>query len=598
MRVSDYIAKRLVEFGVRHVFMLTGGGAMFLNYALGKHSKLKTIFNHHEQASAMAAEGYARITGQPAVVNVTTGPGSINTLNGIYGAYTDSIPMLILSGQVKRETYIRSYDLPDLRQLGDQEVDIVSMIKNLTKYAVTVTDPQTIRYHLEKAWHLAQTGRPGPCWLDIPIDVQSSQVEEGSLARFPDFLTPGPAPKALPDQVAQVLDRIRLARRPVVLAGSGVRLSGQVEQFLDVVHRLGIPVTTGWTHDTIASDDPVFCGRPGTIGTRGGNFAVQNSDLLLVLGSRLNIRQTGYAWNSFARAAYKIWVDVDPAELARPTVKPDMPIAADLRDFLREMQKQLEVWDPTCHQDWLAWCRERNHRYPAVLPKHRTFNGAINPYHFIGTLFENLGNDDIVVTGNATACIVSFQAGKIKVGQRLFSNSGSASMGYDLPAAIGAAVAGCDRRVVCLAGDGSLHLNIQELQTVSHYQLPIKIFVLNNNGYLSIRTSQKAFFGEVVGESPESGVTFPDYIQLAQVYGIQTNRLAMEHFEDDLRDVLSLKGPVLCEVMLDPTQGFEPRQSSRSLPDGRIVSAPLEDMFPFLEREELSSNMLIPEWQG
>ena len=598
MRVSDYIAKRLVEFGVRHVFMLTGGGAMFLNYALGKHSKLKTIFNHHEQASAMAAEGYARITGQPAVVNVTTGPGSINTLNGIYGAYTDSIPMLILSGQVKRETYIRSYDLPDLRQLGDQEVDIVSMIKNLTKYAVTVTDPQTIRYHLEKAWHLAQTGRPGPCWLDIPIDVQSSQVEEGSLAGFPDFLTPGPAPKALPDQVAQVLDRIRLARRPVVLAGSGVRLSGQVEQFLDVVHRLGIPVTTGWTHDTIASDDPVFCGRPGTIGTRGGNFAVQNSDLLLVLGSRLNIRQTGYAWNSFARAAYKIWVDVDPAELARPTVKPDMPIAADLRDFLREMQKQLEVWDPTCHQDWLAWCRERNHRYPAVLPKHRTFNGAINPYHFIGTLFENLGNDDIVVTGNATACIVSFQAGKIKVGQRLFSNSGSASMGYDLPAAIGAAVAGCDRRVVCLAGDGSLHLNIQELQTVSHYQLPIKIFVLNNNGYLSIRTSQKAFFGEVVGESPESGVTFPDYIQLAQVYGIQTKRLAMEHFEDDLRDVLSLKGPVLCEVMLDPTQGFEPRQSSRSLPDGRIVSAPLEDMFPFLEREELSSNMLIPEWQG
>lgn len=598
MRVSDYIAKRLVEFGVRHVFMLTGGGAMFLNYALGKHSKLKTIFNHHEQASAMAAEGYARITGQPAVVNVTTGPGSINTLNGIYGAYTDSIPMLILSGQVKRETYIRSYDLPDLRQLGDQEVDIVSMIKNLTKYAVTVTDPQTIRYHLEKAWHLAQTGRPGPCWLDIPIDVQSSQVEEGSLAGFPDFLTPGPAPKALPDQVAQVLDRIRLARRPVVLAGSGVRLSGQVEQFLDVVHRLGIPVTTGWTHDTIASDDPVFCGRPGTIGTRGGNFAVQNSDLLLVLGSRLNIRQTGYAWNSFARAAYKIWVDVDPAELARPTVKPDMPIAADLRDFLREMQKQLEVWDPTCHQDWLAWCRERNHRYPAVLPKHRTFNGAINPYHFIGTLFENLGNDDIVVTGNATACIVSFQAGKIKVGQRLFSNSGSASMGYDLPAAIGAAVAGCDRRVVCLAGDGSLHLNIQELQTVSHYQLPIKIFVLNNNGYLSIRTSQKAFFGEVVGESPESGVTFPDYIQLAQVYGIHTKRLAMEHFEDDLRDVLSLKGPVLCEVMLDPTQGFEPRQSSRSLPDGRIVSAPLEDMFPFLEREELSSNMLIPEWQG
>jgi acetolactate synthase-1/2/3 large subunit len=597
MRVSEYIAKRLAEFGVRHVFMLTGGGAMFLNYALGKHAAIKPIFNHHEQAGAMAAEGYARVTGKPSVLNVTTGPGGINALNGVYGAFTDSIPMLVLSGQVKRETYIRTYDLPDLRQLGDQEVDIVSMVKVITKYAVTVTDPQTIRYHLEKAWHLAQTGRPGPCWLDIPIDVQSSLVDENQLEGFASFLEPEPAPVHLKESVDQTLMHLKNAKRPVILAGSGVRISGQVEQFLDVVHKLGIPVTTGWTHDTIASDDPVFCGRPGTIGTRGGNFAVQNSDVLLVLGSRLNIRQTGYAWKSFARAAYKIWVDVDHAELDRPTIKPDMPIHADLKDFFKEMRNQLTDWDSKRHAEWLAWCKERNQKYPAVLPKHREFNGRINPYHFLGTLFDNLDADDIVVTGNATACIVSFQAGKIKIGQRLFSNSGSASMGYDLPAAIGAAVAGEGRQVICLAGDGSLQLNIQELQTVVHYQLPIKIFVLNNNGYLSIRTSQKGFFGDVVGESPESDVTFPDFIKLAQVYGFQTKRLDNADFESGLRDALSTKGPVLCEVTLDPAQGFEPRQSSRPLPDGRIVSAPLEDMFPFLDREELASNMLIPLWE-
>lgn len=597
MRVSEYVANRLTELGVRHVFMLTGGGSMFLNYALGKHSQIKPIFNHHEQASAMAAEGYARITGKPAVINVTTGPGGVNALNGVYGAFTDSIPMLILSGQVKRETYIRTYDLPELRQLGDQEVDIVSMVKVITKYAVTVTDPQTIRYHLEKAWHLAQTGRPGPCWLDIPIDVQSSLVDENKLEGFASFLKPEPVSPNLKESVAEALTRLKNAERPVILAGSGVRISGQVEQFLDVAHKLGIPVTTGWTHDTIASDDPVFCGRPGTIGTRGGNFAVQNSDVLLVLGSRLNIRQTGYAWKSFARAAYKIWVDVDAAELNRPTIKPDMPIHADLKNFFKEMQNQLSDWDSKRHAQWLAWCKERNQKYPAILPKHREFNGRINPYHFMGTLFDNLGTDDIVVTGNATACIVSFQGGKIKMGQRLFSNSGSASMGYDLPASIGAAVAGDGRRVICLAGDGSLQLNIQELQTVIHYQLPIKIFVLNNNGYLSIRTSQKGFFGGVVGEGPESDVTFPDFIKLAQAYGFQTQRLDSADFETGLREVLSADGPILCEVILDPAQGFEPRQSSRPLPDGRIVSAPLEDMFPFLERDELVSNMLIPLWE-
>lgn len=598
MRVSDYISQTLVNFGVRYVFMVTGGGSMFLNYALGTNPKIKPIFNHHEQACAMAAEGYARITGQPGVVNVTTGPGGINALNGVYGAYTDSIPMLIISGQVKRETYIRTYDLPDLRQLGDQEADIISMVGGITKYAVTVTDPQTIRYHLEKAWHLAQSGRPGPCWLDIPIDVQSSQVDESTLEGCASFSDPEPSPIHLAKSVAETLNRLKNAQRPVILAGTGIRLAKAMDVFQRVIHKLGIPVTTAWTHDLIASDDPVFCGRPGTIGTRGGNFTVQNSDVLLVLGSRLNIRQTGYAFKSFARAAYKIWVDVDAAELNRPTVKPDLPIVSDARLFLEEMERQLTTWDPSPFANWLSWCKERNARYPAVLPKHRQFNGIINPYNFMDELFTQLKEDDVVVTGNASACIISFQAGKLKFGQRLFSNSGSASMGYDLPAAIGAAVAREGQRVICLAGDGSLQMNIQEFATLFQYQLPVKLFILNNEGYLSIRTSQKGFFGNTVGESPASGVSFPDILKLAKAYGIPAVRLDTADFGCILPKVLEGGGPFICEVILDPKQGFEPRQSSRQLPDGRIVSAPLEDMFPFLERDELQENLLIPVWES
>lgn len=597
MRVSEYIAQRLVEFGVRHVFMVTGGGAMFLNYALGKHPDIQSVFNHHEQACAIAAEGYARITNNPAVINVTTGPGGINALNGVYGAYTDSIPMLILSGQVKRETYIRTYDLPNLRQLGDQEADIVSMVRGITKYAATVTDPRTIRYHLEKAWWLAKNGRPGPCWLDIPIDIQASQIEDAGLEGFLPERTPSIDPEQLHRIVSQVLSKLQKASRPVILAGTGIRLANAVEVFNRVAHKLGIPTTTGWTHDTIASDDPVFVGRPGTIGTRPGNFAVQNSDALLILGSRLNIRQTGYAFQSFARAAYKIWVDVDEAELHRPTLQPDMPIVCDARLFLEEMEKQLADWDASRYKNWLAWCKERQARYPAVLSRHREFNGKINPYHFMEVLFNNLKADDAVVTGNASACIISFQVGKIKLGQRLFSNSGSASMGYDLPASIGAAVARNGKRVICLAGDGSLQMNIQELQTVAQYNLPILIFVLNNNGYLSIRTSQKGFFGEVIGESPASNVSFPDMEKIAYAYGLPYKRLNQELFGESLYAILNNSGPMICEVILDPAQGFEPRQSSRQLADGRIVSAPLEDMFPFLAQEELLENLLIPPWE-
>jgi len=597
MKLSDLVAELLAQHGVRHVFMVTGGGAMHLNDSLGHHGLLTVVCTHHEQAAAMAAEGYARVTGMPGIVNVTTGPGGINALNGVFGAWTDSIPMLVISGQVKRETCMLFNRVPGLRQLGDQEVDIVRMAQGITKYAVTVPEPDSIRYHLEKALSLATTGRPGPCWVDIPSDVQAAMVDEDGLAGYShdrDQLRVEPA-----DLVAvcrKVIDLIRGASRPVIMGGTGVRLAGAVELFNRVARRLGIPVTTAWTHDLIASDDPLFCGRPGTIGTRAGNFTVQNADLLLVIGSRLNIRQVSYNWDAFARHAFKIQVDIDPAELAKPTVKPDMPICCDARIFLEEMDRQLAAmsYDPAAHAKWLEWCRERVERYPVVTEEKRRFNGRINPYHFVEVLFQQLTEDDVVVCGDGAACIVPFQAARLKMGQRMFSNSGAASMGWDLPAAVGAAVARGGRRVICLAGDGSIQLNIQELQTVIHHKLPIKLFIMNNGGYLSIRTTQRNFFGRVVGESPRSGVSFPDMVRIATAYGIPAMRIDQGEFVGMVREALATAGPVLVDVMMDPEQEFEPRIRSRQLPDGRIVSAPLEDMYPFLERHELLQNLLIP----
>jgi len=597
IRLADYVAKTLADRGVRHVFMLTGGGAMFLNDGFGRENRIQCIFNHHEQACAMAAEGYARTRNTLGVINVTTGPGGINALNGVFGAWTDSIPLLVISGQVKRETCMSFHDNPGLRQLGDQEADIISMVKRITKYAVLVRDPQEIRYHLEKALYLATSGRPGPCWIDIPSDIQNSQVDEISLRSFDskeEF--PGSDPELLALEVKEVIQRIKSAERPVILAGTGVRLSNAIAVFHKIIHKLCIPVTTAWTHDLIASDDPLFCGRPGSIGTRAGNFTVQNADMLLIIGSRLNIRQVSYNWQSFARYAYKIWVDVDPAEFNKPTIKPDYPIISDARLFLEEMDRQLyqDDYDPSIHQEWVDWCRERLMRYPPVLPKHRVFNGRINSYHFMDILFDHLIENDVVVCGDATACIVPFQVAKLKKGQRMFSNSGAASMGYGLPAAIGAAIAREGKRVICLAGDGSIQLNIQELQTVVHHQLPIKIFILNNNGYLSIRSTQTNFFGRVIGESPASGLSFPNMQKIGKAYGLPSFKIDHSDFSESISQVLNTSGPCLIEVMLDPAQTFEPRISSKQLPDGRLVSAPLEDMYPFLDRKELLDNLLIP----
>jgi acetolactate synthase I/II/III large subunit len=600
MKLSDYIVGQLADWGVRHIFLVTGGGAMHLNDSIGKEPRIQYVCNHHEQASAMAAEGYARVSGLPGVVNVTTGPGGINALNGVFGAWTDSVPMLIVSGQVKRETCMRAQSITGLRQLGDQEADIVAMVESITKYAVLIDDPQSIRYHLERAWHLTQSGRPGPCWLDIPVDVQAASIDPASLRSYDptqDELATsvnGGDPSALTNQCRETLQRIRSAKRPVILAGTGVRAAHAVAEFDKLIQRLAVPVTTAWTNDLIASDDPLFCGRQGTIGDRAGNFTVQNADVLLTLGSRLTIRQTSYNWQSFARNAFKIQVDIDAAEFRKPTVQPNLGIQSDLKSFLQELLRQCDAksYRPGIHASWLAWCRERVQRYPVVQERQRQAGPPLNPYYFVEQLSAKLADDDVIICGNATSCIVPFQTMRLRKNQRLISNSGSASMGYDLPAAIGAAFARPGKRVICLGGDGSLQMNIQELQTIVHHRLPIKIFVLNNSGYLSMRMTQSGFFGRLTGESAASGASLPDMVKVACAYGIPSIRIDRQSQMEQIDRARAAEGPALIDVVLDPNQEFEPRSKARQLADGRIVSPNLEDMYPFLDETELMDNLI------
>lgn len=597
MKLAAWVADRLAEHGLRHIFMLTGGGAMHLNHALGTHPGLTTTFTHHEQALAMAAEAYYRLTNRLAVVNVTSGPGGTNAITGVYGAWVDSIGMLVLSGQVKAETTVRSTGLP-LRQYGDQELDIEELVRPITKYAVMVTDPTTIRYHLEKALYLATSGRPGPVWLDIPLDVQAAQIDPDALPGFDPAKLDEPWKRTdLAATAAAILEKLRAAERPVVFAGGGVRLSGAYADFLRLIAKLGVPVVTGWNaHDVLWNAHPLYAGRPGTVGDRGGNMVTQSADLLLVLGSRLNIRQVSYNWKTFAREAYKIWVDIDPIELRKPTVVPDMPVVADLADLIPALLDQPYDGPSDRQLEWLEWARERVHRFPTVLPEYRDHGPANHPYVAMDTLFRALEEDEIVVTGNGSACVVSFQAAEIKRGQRIWTNSGCATMGYDLPAAIGVCAAtGGKQRVICIAGDGSIMMNLQEMQTIAGYGLPVKVFLINNNGYVSIFQTHRNFFNGVeVGGGPKSNVTFPDFAKVAAAFGFAYFR-ASGH--DDLpaaiEGALAAEGPVFCEIMVDEHVAYAPKLGAKAHPDGRITSPALEDLSPFLPRDVLRANMRI-----
>lgn len=599
IKVSEYLARRVEELGVKHVFMIPGGGAMHLNDSFGKSPHLEYVCNHHEQACAIAVEGYARTNGNIGVAVVTSGPGGTNTITGVLGAWLDSIPALFISGQIKYGTTVESTGLP-LRQLGDQEADIIAIVRSITKYAVMVKDPKCIRYHFDKAVTLARTGRPGPVWLDVPLNVQAALIEPEKLPAY------DPAEdrisfnmEEVKAQAAAIIERIRTAKRPVLLAGNGIRLSGAVDTFHEVIELLNIPVQTAiGAHDLIWSDHKLFFGRPSITGDRSSNFIIQNSDLLFTLGSRLCVRQVTYSYKAFARAAYKIAVDIDPYELQKPTIFPDMKVHCDAKLLLEELASQLRNKPIPVKHEWIEWCAVRRLRYPSVISEYRQVTDYVNSYYFVEVLSQLLSPTDVIVLGNGTANTCTFQAISLKKGQRLFTNSGCASMGYDVPAAIGACFASEKKRVICITGDGSIHMNIQELQTIVHHKLPIKIFVLSNNGYHAVRATQDAYFpGRYVAADSSSGVTLPDFVKVAQAYGLAVLRIRNHQgMEQAIQSVLDHPGPILCDINMSPRQTLYPKLASEIRPDGTMVSKPLEDMFPFLEREEFMGNMIIEPW--
>lgn len=604
IRLADYVAEFLVSHGVTDVFSVVGGGAMHLNDALGHHEELKVTYNHHEQACSIAAEAYARIDNRIAAVCVTTGPGGTNALTGVLGGWLDSIPMFIISGQVRYDTTARyamqfTDGLP-LRAVGDQEYDIVKSVEHMTKYATMIENPKDIRYALEKAWHLATSGRPGPVWIDIPVNFQGGYIETDELEGYnPEEDDINLPPEVSDDVINTVIEKIKNAKRPVLHAGYGIRLSGGFEVFRRVAEKLNIPIVTYWNAvDLIEDDNPLYCGRAGNMGDRPGNWAIQNADLILAIGTRISIRQVGYNWKTWARCAEVIMVDIDRAEMKKHTLHVDMPVWADAKDFLEKLDKSIGkplvdggLWQETCRR----WKKD----YPVVMPHQWEYNGdGVNVYAFIRYMSSHLPENSLTAVSNGACCVVGNQAYVIKKGSRMANNSAVASMGYGLPAAIGTCIGGGRRDTICLEGDGSIMMNLQELMTIITNKLPVKIFLINNDGYHSIRLTQNNLFKEQkkIGIGPESGdLSFPEFKKIAEAFGYRYySAKSNDEMKKVVDEVLSLEGAVFCEIFTDTEQVWEPKSSTKRLPDGTLVSPPLEDLAPFLPREELENIMFIP----
>lgn len=588
IKVAQYIADYLVEYGITHNFTVTGGGAMHLNDALGHKEGLKSIYNHHEQACAIAAEAYSRLTGRIACLCVTSGPGGTNAITGVLGGWLDSIPMLVLSGQVKREMTISSCKELPLRQLGDQEFDIAHTVANFTKYSVMVNDANMIAYHLEKALFLARNGKGGPVWLDIPLDIQGAVVETEELIHFSEEEVEKEYLEFDEEMAERLMNKIQTAKAPLILAGSAIRYSDSEEQFLKLINRLRVPVVTAWAaNDTLSNDNECFVGVPGTLGTRAANFAVQQCDLLISFGCRMNVRMVGYNKGDFARNAYKVMIDICEAELQKPTYVPDWGICADVANVLEKLN-EVDFTRTDMHEKWLDWCQNIKAKYPVVLPEYYDEKKNINPYVFTKYLYDNLEAEDTIVCSNGSSCVIPIQVSEIKQGQRLFCNSGCAAMGYGLPAALGAAVAQNGNRVICLEGDGSIMMNLQELPTIRGYELNIKIFIYNNNGYHSIRQTQRNNFGEpLVGVNRESGVIIPDFGKVAEAFDIPYYRIVNQKGASGvITEALNREGAVICEVFVDENQNFAPKSSAKVLEDGQIISPSIDEMAPFLSKEE------------
>lgn len=607
-RLADYVADFLVSKGITDCFMITGGGAMHLNDALGHKSGLHCTYNHHEQACAIAAEAYARIDNKIAALCVTTGPGGTNAITGVVGGWLDSVPMLILSGQVRYDTtarYMEQYtDGLPLRAVGDQEFDITKSIDCMCKYSTMIEDPKEIRYALEKAYYMAMHGRKGPSWIDIPVNYQGCIIETDDLIGFDPIAEQMDSPQIIDETVIDtILEKIEKAQRPVLYAGNGIRLSGGYREFRQAVELLGIPVATCWDSiDAIETAHPLYVGRGGIMGDRPGNFAVQNADLVLAVGNRLSIRQVGYNWETWAREAEVIMVDIDPAELKKTTLHVEMPVCGDAKDFFTQVASKLENRPDTPlfqNDEWIRACQNWKTKYPVTQPKHWTEDGTYaNVYAFVNYLSGALPDGNLTVVSNGSACVVGSHNYIIQKDSRFLINSAIASMGYGLPAAIGACVASDRQPTICLEGDGSIMMNLQELQTILTNQLPIKIFLINNQGYHSIRQTQTNLFGEhtKIGIGPESGdLGFPSFEKLAAAFGYPYYKArSNEEMKSAVDRTLRESGAVFCEIFVSPEQFFEPKSATKRLPDGSLFSPPLEDLAPFLPEEELKENMFIP----
>jgi len=597
MKLSDYVMKFIAELGVGHVFYLPGGGAMHLVDSLGKITGIEIVCCLHEQAVAVAAQSYAMHTNNLGVGIVTTGPGGTNAITGVSAAWIDSVPCLFVSGQVKRSDIMKD---KGIRQLGIQEVDIVSLVQSITKYAVTVMEPASIRYHLEKALYLAKNGRPGPVWLDIPLDVQGSIIDEKALEGFNpvELKEKKPDMSLVKNSVKKIIRLLNDSERPVIIAGDGIKIAKSRELFLDIIKKIEVPVIPTWkAMDMIYEEHELYAGRGGILGERSANFAVQNSDLLLCIGSKMDFTQTGFDTKSFARAARKVVIDIDNNEVNKLDFSIDLKIVADAKLVLEEILNQLDNIKIKDRSHWINKIKEWRKKYPVVLKEFYNKTGLVNPYVLVDVLSREATSEDIIHPCCAgTAAEYNFQAFKIKKNQKFITNHGLGPMGFELPGSIGACLANNRKRTICIAGDGGFQLNIQELETLHRLDLPVKIFIMNNNGYSSIRTMQETHFnGHYVGNDPSSGLTLPDIISVAQAYKIKALRINdVSELELKIREALDFPGPVICDVMVIPGFKVAPKVASQRKENGTMVSRPLEDQWPFLDRDELKSNMMIP----
>lgn len=596
MYVADYIMNRLAGLGIQQVFFLPGGGAMHLNNALGLHPDLEPILCLHEQACGVAAEAAGKLTGNPTACLVTSGPGATNVITATLGAWLDSTPVFFLSGQVKVADLKTG---TDLRMLGMQECDIVSIVSTITKKAVTLLDPQDVAYVFDELEYAALAGRRGPVWLDVPIDVQAMEVDPLKLRRFSSSTFEVDSIKhQMEPLVKDILKLIKKVSRPVIIAGNGIRIAGAVEEFRHFFEYANIPVLTTWlAMDLIEDDHPLYAGRPGSIAPRWANFALQNADLVLVIGSRLDMAITAYSHENFARGAVKIMVDIDAAEIQKMKMEINVPVVGDALEFLVCINREIEMTgDLPTYFEWISQINRWKIRYPLLQKTHFTTEGPISLYQFSDALSSELIEGDVIASCSAGFTAELFLlALRIKRGQRCFHNRGTGSMGFAIPAAVGACLASGRARTICVEGDGGLQLNSQELATLVSLQLPVKCFIINNAGYASIRTSQNNYFKRLVGADASCGMVLPDLKKLADAYGIPYMLIESgANLSTKLQRAISVEGPILIEVMVLQDEPRIPRSATRITDSGKMVSSPLEDLFPFLDRQELRSNMYIP----